>query len=567
MTSRSNLASAAILLLALAASATSLGNGFAYDDRWIIVQNANVHDLGRWWRIFGETYWPAQAGNTLYRPLTSLAYAVQWAIGGGAPWPFHLVNVLLYAALSAGTLALARRLLPPDAAWLSAALFAVHPVHVEAVGNSIGQAELWTALAIVAAVVVYLRARARGMTARDVAALLALYLAACLFKEHGVILPALLLAAEATVVPPPAPGGTPRPRALWALFALLAAVGIAYVLVRARITGSLAGDSYHPVFLARSAPERWVMMLGVLPEIARLLVWPAELLPDYAPSDIRVVTRPGLAMLPGLAIVLGVLLLLARAWRGRRAPAVAFGLLWLIIAFAPTSNVLVATGVIIAERTLLLPSVGAMLAIAGGIALAARHAPPERRTVRLASLVAAVVLLAGVVHSARSQLVWRSTETVVERLLEGAPLNYKTHFAHGALLFEKGDARGGELEWRLAIRLFPEYYGVYAALAERYREGGFCEPALPLYRTALALMARLPQERAGYTVCLLRLGRLAEAREQARIGASHGQAPDAFRRLEHIADSAQRADSIRRTAAPGAASPPRAGASRRDALP
>ena len=47
-----------VLAIALAASATSLGNGFAFDDRWIIQFNGRVHGIGRWMAIFRESYWP-----------------------------------------------------------------------------------------------------------------------------------------------------------------------------------------------------------------------------------------------------------------------------------------------------------------------------------------------------------------------------------------------------------------------------------------------------------------------------------------------------------------------------
>jgi protein O-mannosyl-transferase len=554
--SRQSVATLAIVALAIAASVTSLANGFAYDDQWIIVKNTNIHELGRWWRLFGETYWPRESGSSLYRPMTALVYAIQWAIGGGAPWPFHVVNVALYAVLSWFVYSLARLMLSSDAAWLAAALFAVHPVHVEAVGNSIGQAELWTALTVVAAVVLYVRARRRGgMPLGTTLGIAALYGAACLFKEHGVVLPVLLLAAEFTVVSHGDDAEPSKPRQLLPIAVTLIAIGIAFIVVRSQVVGSLAGDASHPVFTGRSMLERCAIMLGVLPDIARLLIVPIELRADYSPRDIVPVTAVSVALLPGLIILIGVIVLLVRSLRGRRAPAVAFGLLWLLIAFAPVSNILIATGVVIAERTLLLPSVGAMLAIGGGVEPLARRIAPDRSHVRLASIACAVVILSGLVHSARWQLVWRSTSTVVDRMLRDAPLNYKTHFANGALLFEKGDGRQGELEWRLAIRLFPEYYGVYASLAERYREGNFCEPALPLYKTALTIEPRLPQERAGYTVCLLRVGNLEEARAQARIGASHGQDPRVFRYLEALADSALAAQRGLPAVSPGAIPP------------
>src|SRR5207249_5583902 len=142
---------AALILLALAASAGGIRNGFTYDDRYIIVMNGAAHHLHHWWRLFKMSYWPPDWGAEGYRPLTSLFFAVEWVAGRGAPWVFHGVNVVLYLATTAAVFALASSLLPAWAAWLAAAFFAVHPVHVEAVANSVGQSELWVALATVLA--------------------------------------------------------------------------------------------------------------------------------------------------------------------------------------------------------------------------------------------------------------------------------------------------------------------------------------------------------------------------------------------------------------------------------
>ena len=125
----------AIALLSVAASITGLLNGFALDDVFAIVRNPNVHSLGRAWWVFGESYWPAAQGGALYRPLTSLGFVVQWAIGGGSPLPFHVVSILLYAAACVAFYELAILIVAPAAALAAAAVFAVHPLHVEAVAN------------------------------------------------------------------------------------------------------------------------------------------------------------------------------------------------------------------------------------------------------------------------------------------------------------------------------------------------------------------------------------------------------------------------------------------------
>ncbi|HEX5577985.1 MAG TPA: hypothetical protein VFX40_06375, partial [Gemmatimonadaceae bacterium] len=65
--------------LALAASAGSLVNGFALDDVPIIAKNEAIHSLSSIPRLLTEAYWPPEFGPSLYRPFTSIAFAIQWA--------------------------------------------------------------------------------------------------------------------------------------------------------------------------------------------------------------------------------------------------------------------------------------------------------------------------------------------------------------------------------------------------------------------------------------------------------------------------------------------------------
>ena len=143
-------------MLAVVSSATGLSNGFALDDLAIVVDNSRVHSLDHWARLFALPYWPPQYGASLYRPVVTLGYALQWSAGGGSPWVFHLCSVLLYAGLCVVMLALLLEMLRPIPAMVAASLFAVHPVHVEAVANVVGQSELLAALAVVGSCVVYI---------------------------------------------------------------------------------------------------------------------------------------------------------------------------------------------------------------------------------------------------------------------------------------------------------------------------------------------------------------------------------------------------------------------------
>ena len=66
-----------LLAIALAASASSLGNGFVFDDRPIVVDNFRVHTLVGLWHSFVEPYWPPEVGAALYRPLTIVLFRLE----------------------------------------------------------------------------------------------------------------------------------------------------------------------------------------------------------------------------------------------------------------------------------------------------------------------------------------------------------------------------------------------------------------------------------------------------------------------------------------------------------
>ncbi|MGE3618744.1 MAG: hypothetical protein AB7L66_22955, partial [Gemmatimonadales bacterium] len=128
---------ALFLLLGLAVLATgrALGNGFAFDDVPIIVENAQVHSVAPPWVYAQQSYWPPANLGEAYRPWTIWGFALQWALGNGSPFVFHFVNLLLTAGLTLVVFGLARQWLPLAGAAVAAACFAVHPVLVEATAN------------------------------------------------------------------------------------------------------------------------------------------------------------------------------------------------------------------------------------------------------------------------------------------------------------------------------------------------------------------------------------------------------------------------------------------------
>src|SRR3989454_1855914 len=161
----------------------TLWNRWAWDDLTIIYTNAFVHTPSALWRAFAAAYWPDAFGGGLYRPLTIASYAVDWQLGAAA-W-FHGVNLLWHAATSVAVTLLARRWSGDRAALVAGLIFAVHPVHVEAVANIVGRAELMAALFALLAVYAALDRDSLGWS-------LLASVAALLSKETGAVVPALI---------------------------------------------------------------------------------------------------------------------------------------------------------------------------------------------------------------------------------------------------------------------------------------------------------------------------------------------------------------------------------------
>ena len=509
------LPAATLALLALAATVTTLGHEFTYDDRGVIFENDRVHSLAHLPRLFAETYWPAKYGGDGYRPIVMSLFTLQWVVGHGAPWIFHLVNILLAIATTLAVYWCAAALLPPLGAWVAAGLFAVHPVHVEVTGNVVGQSELIVALCVALAVGFYLRRRVtRELTNRDVAAIAALFGLALFTKEHAIVLPALLVAAEATVLP--GTGWHARARALRPLFLALSAIALAYLYIRGLVQQDIAGFLPYPIFrfLRMSAIDRIGTMMNEMPRIAQLILFPVRLSADYSPNDVVVANGPALSQIPGLFICVGTVLL-ALALR-RRAPVVSFGLLWLIVAFLPVSNLLVAAGFVTAERTLFFPSIGAVL-MAGALAEWLRlHASVPRRRVATAGL--AMLLIAGLARSIGRQRVWKNNDTFFVALMHDAPNGYRAHFLHAKHVGLKGRLREMEIEYRRAIRMFPYDAGMTLSVADAYTRAGLCAPAVALFEWTFGVEPNTGEGRYEYVYCLARLGRWTDVRSAALDG-------------------------------------------------
>ena len=481
--------------LALAVTAPGFGNRFVQDELPLILRNERVHTLANPAGLFTTPYWHAPFPPALYRPLATAGLAVQWKAGGGSPAVYRWVSAALLAGAAIALFHLGTLILPWLAALAAAALFAVHPVHVEAVALGVNQGELAVGLLLCWASAWYIRARRRGgLRARDAAGILLLYLAAALFKENALILPGLLLLAELTVVREPR--GTLRPFYL--------ACGLACALLIAARSLVLGGDTigtFTAPSLTGGPGGRALTMLGVVPHWARLLLWPAELQADYGPAEIVAATGWGPAQWIGLGLLLaaGVFLVVVR----RRAAALGFGLGWIAMALIPVNNVLVPTGIALAERTLFLASAGAALAIGavlGPVLQPTGRSPaPALRGVAIAAV--GVLLALGVWRSRSRILVWHDQGTLLHQTVADAPKSIGARLSLVRFLEDSGSVADARRHYREATRLNPGQLAQDRALGDQYRAAGLCQPAVRLYRRLLSVVPEDSQVRTFVRDC------------------------------------------------------------------
>ena len=394
----------AVILCALLPHLPALWNRFAMDDLYIVVWNPLVHSIGGVFGAFAGPYWPPDLGGQMYRPLPLASFALSWAIVGDHPLLFHAMNLVWHAGVAVIVAAVARRLDGALAALAAGLVFAVHPAHVEAIANVIGLGELMAAAGVCLAV--YAAVVSQNVLLSSLGLLLGL-----LSKENAVVAPGLIVWAWVVGI------SRPSQRRMLEFAASWVVIAGAYLALRGIVLAPYARlHATAPVFLGETAFAGRLTAVAALADVVRLLILPVTLRVDYSPAERMIVRslidgRVALGLLC-LALWAGLLVL---AWRkGRKVEA--FGLGWIGIAFLPISNLLFSTGVLLAERTLYLPSVG--LALAAGAALA------RLPVARLRLVIPLLVVISGI-RSATRVPVWHDDLAVTKSILEDSPDSYR----------------------------------------------------------------------------------------------------------------------------------------------
>jgi tetratricopeptide (TPR) repeat protein len=518
---------AALLVAAcIVVYANGVRGTFTYDDKAIIRDNPRIRTSHGVSEIFQTQYFGGPRGSgSAYRPVLLLSYAVQWWMRGGDAAAFHVANIAFHAMgvlLFAGLLL--RLGLPPPASLGAALLFAVHPIHVEAVTSLVGRGETQTTVFVLLYLLLAERSfgEGRGRVFFIVAAIV-VYGLAVLTKESGAIAPAI--AGLLLFFRPEGTFGSRLQTVLrrgWPLFIGSALVLAGIFVLRSWVLGGPLRSPGSGIFEVENAlaPVRPVTRIAN----ASLILWryvgrclfPLHLSADESAWSIRVWSaRSPLPLAAAVLLASAGLLVL---WRSRRRDPVALGFLFFGLTFLPTGNFLFPIGTIFAERIAYLPSAGLCLAL--GVLLMGRSAALEsvsRR--RMVALTA--VALAFACRTIVRNAVWWSDEALFANSLSTAPKSAKAEYNFAYISSEKRRWATARLHYTRAVEIYGGYWDAWAGKGRVEKELGMLVEAERSYRKSIEVSAAYENGYFGLGQVRETGGRMKEALEAYRDGLEH----------------------------------------------
>jgi tetratricopeptide (TPR) repeat protein len=427
--------------------ANSLFNSFTMDDELYIFGNPQVT------RPSLKQLFQANKVSAVFRPVTFATFAVNYKLNGDRPFGYHLLNLLLHAGATMLLFLVLREILANEPrgdiiAFVAALLFAVHPLHTEAVASIVGRSELLAAGFLLAAWLFHLRGRT--------IATFVCFAFAVLSKESAIALLPLAVA-----------GDYARGKLLhWARYVPIAAATFLYAFVLWKVHGNRFG--LQEVSLLDNPlshlPVSWRIAnaIRIAWKYVALQLFPAKLSCDYSFSAIRLYanlqhTLPAIVAAAGVLAVCGWTI-----WKKKPGFMIA-GTIY-FTGFAITANILVITGTIMAERLAYLPSAGFCLLIA----LLWKRLEVRRRSAAIVFLLLLVAVF-GVRTLARNRD-WRDNLSLYQSAVHTVPGSAKMHSNVGREYLKRGQLDQARAELQNALAIYPEYPDAlqYLALVESW---------------------------------------------------------------------------------------------------
>jgi protein O-mannosyl-transferase len=462
-------AAAFLILLSLGVYANTLANGFVSDDIPLIVEN----DVLR--MPLAKMFWAPYNTDGCWRPVGVLVNAANLALTGARPAAFHAVNMILNAAAVVLLYMLLLEILGrPRVALVAALLYAVHPLHTEAVAPAFSRLELLAALFLFAGWLLHWRGRYWWAAV--------CFLLAMGSKESAIcFLPMILLADWMFRRMLPRPVRT-------IVYGGYAATAVAFVAMRTSVVG-LLGLTAIPVvnnpLVSLSAPLRMGNAVRLAWLMLGLHIWPSQLSADYCYNAIPLVLNwlyLVLWILPAAAVVGGWVYL---GWRTKTGQGQAIFLAGIIYfgGFAITSNFLVPGGTSFNERWAYFPSAGFCLALAVGYDWLERHLR------RVAVPLLMIVITALALRTVDRNRDWRDAFSLAMASEQAYPDSVRARGDLAMLYMGRGDLMRAQEHLDIAERIYSEDLTLQenmGALALRQRDFAAAEKH---FRKAMRLSA------------------------------------------------------------------------------
>jgi Flp pilus assembly protein TadD len=486
------LALAAVTFLAFA---PALDAGFVdYDDDIYVSANSHIqHGFNatsvRW--ALTSFY----ASN--WHPLTWLSHMIDWSMWRSAPAGHHAMSVLIHLAASLALYVGLERLTGSIIrSAIVAALFAIHPLHVESVAWLAERKDVLCALFWFLAIAAYARSRMLAVVLLGAAALMA--------KPMAVTLPLTLLLLDYW------PRGhdlrVEWPAALREkapLFALAAGASLLTVMAQ-RASHSIATVAAVPLgqrFANAAVAATWYLVKAL---------WPTGLAVFYPHP------RGSLELWKVAVSVVALTAITITAIRLRKTrPYLLFGWLWYLITLLPVIGIVQVGEQAMADRYSYVPLVGIFVAVTWGAWDAIASAIADVRRARALAMSAAAIAIAVLIAVTRIQAgFWKSSETLFTHALAVTKDNDVAHAHLGMLRAAQHRLPEADAHFREALRIRPSDALSHLDLGANLVQMGKDDEALVEFRVALSLDPRDPRVRTNLGGLLERRGDLAGAQAE-----------------------------------------------------
>lgn len=522
-----------ICAVTFAVYANSLQGEFVFDDLHSIVESPHVRRL---WPL--SSAMSGEPGSTVSgRPIPALTFALNYAAGGLDVFGYHLVNVALHALAALALLGLVRVTLERASsahlhaaasplAFVVALLWALHPLHTDALNHVSYRTETMMALFYLATLYFAARGFAASASRGWLAAAVTAAFLAMGSKEAAVSLPLVVLLYERQFFSGSFAASLRRRgfyaalASSWVLLALLVAAGDRGTTVGFEVEEVSSLD-----YLRTQARGLWLYL--------RLAAWPQPLVFDY--YGLPLATTWGEVWLQGL----GILALFAWTMTGIvRRQAWSVAALAVFAVLAPSSSFIPLAGEILAEHRMVLPLAALLaLVVVGSYRLAPR--PLLWAPLALATLVGYAALTHARNEDYQTQeRIWQVTVdqrpdnaralnnlfkpliergaveeagAVLERSLELRPKSVRAWNNLGVLRSEQGLDDEAERAFLQSLELRPTHESTHYNLAQFYASRDRWEDALEHYGFVARESASPARGYLGLGQAYLRLGRTGEA--------------------------------------------------------